>query len=103
MLRNPGSCWRTTAVHSTVLGRYLLCQTQPRVGKETNGGFSILDAPEPWGPWTTVYCTEDWDVDPGETASIPAKWIAQDGTSLHLVFSGDDSFSVRQAHLVPPR
>ena len=35
------------------------------------GGFGIYDAPEPWGPWTTVFLTEDWDVGPGETCSFP--------------------------------
>jgi hypothetical protein len=60
------------------------------------GGFGIYDAPEPWGPWTTVFYTPAWDVGPGETNSFPTKWISADGRTAHLVFSGDDSFSVRQ-------
>jgi hypothetical protein len=64
------------------------------------GGLAVYDAPEPWGPWTTAYFTERWDVGPGDTASFPAKWISENGLTLHLVFSGDDSFSVRQATLV---
>jgi hypothetical protein len=63
------------------------------------GGFGVYDAPEPWGPWTTVYFTEKWDVGPGETSSFPTKWMSADGTTLHLVFSGDDHFAVRQARL----
>jgi hypothetical protein len=63
------------------------------------GGFGIYDAPEPWGPWTSVFFNEDWDVGPGETCSIPTKWISGDGKTVHLVFSGDDSFSVRKATL----
>jgi hypothetical protein len=59
----------------------------------------VEDAPEPWGLWTTVYVTEEWDVGLGETSSFPPKWMSADGRSLHLVFSGDDSFSVRQAAL----
>ena len=35
-----------------------------------------------------------------DCASIPAKWTSQDGRSINLVFSGDDSFSVRQGTLV---
>lgn len=68
--------------------------------------FSIYDAPEPWGPWTTVYYTESWegtdpDVDQwGESQQIPTKWIAPDGESFHLVFAGEDSFSVREATLL---
>jgi hypothetical protein len=63
------------------------------------GGFGIYDAPEPWGPWTTVFFTEKWDVGPGETASFPTKWMSADGRTLHLVFSGDDGFAVRRATL----
>ena len=60
------------------------------------GGFGIYDAPEPWGPWTTVFYTEAWDVGPGETSSFPTKWMSGDGKTLYLVFSGDDHFSVRK-------
>ena len=63
------------------------------------GGFGIYDAPEPWGPWTTVYFSPVWDVGPGETSSFPTKWMSEDGKTLHLVFSGDDFFSVRKAIL----
>jgi hypothetical protein len=59
----------------------------------------VFDAPEPWGPWTTVYFNNEWDVGPGETSSFPTKWMSDDGLTLHLVFSGDDFFSVRQARL----
>ena len=63
------------------------------------GGLAIYDAPEPWGPWTVVFHTDQWDVGPGETSGIPTKWISVDGLTLHLVFSGDDCFSVRKATL----
>jgi hypothetical protein len=47
-----------------------------------------------------MYYTEDWDIAPGESSSFPTKWISADGKSLHLVFSGGDSFSVREARLI---
>ena len=43
--------------------------------------------------------TPAWDVDPGETCSFPTKWMSADGKTLHLVFSGGDSFYVRRATL----
>ena len=55
--------------------------------------------PEPWGPWTTAFFAETWDVGPGETAGIPTKWIDPDGLGLRLLFSGNDCFSVRRATL----
>lgn len=59
----------------------------------------MYDAAEPWGPWTTAFFTEKWDVGPGETASFPTKWMSADGKTLHLVFSGDDHFAVRRTSL----
>jgi hypothetical protein len=66
-------------------------------------GFGVYDAPHPWGPWTTAYFTENWDMAPGETGSFPPKWMSPDGRTIHLVFSGDDAFSVRQATLTTAR
>ena len=60
----------------------------------------MYDAPEPWGPWTTAFYTEAWDVGPGETSSFPAKWLSGDGRTVYLVFSGDDCFSVRKGTVV---
>jgi CubicO group peptidase (beta-lactamase class C family) len=93
---SPGKCYRSTVSYSAALRRYLWCQTLPGPDPRLRGGFGIHDAPEPWGPWTTVYFTEEWDVGPGETSSLPTKWMDADGKTLHLVFSGDDSFCVRK-------
>jgi len=94
----PGGCNRLDVTYNAPLGRYLMTmRSRARVGGRNQ--FSIYDAPEPWGPWTTVFYTESWDVDPGEAQHLPTKWISSDGSTLHLVFSGKDSFSVRQATL----
>jgi hypothetical protein len=81
------------------LQRYLWCQTLPGRDARFSGGFGIYDAPQPWGPWTTVDFTEQWDVGPGDTCSFPTKWMSADGKTAYLVFSGEDSFSVRKATL----
>ncbi len=93
----PGRCYRSGISYNAGLGRYLLCQTLPGGDTRFEGGFGIYDAPEPWGSWTTVHFTERWDVGPGETSSFPTKWMSNDGKACYLVFSGDDSFSVRRA------
>jgi CubicO group peptidase (beta-lactamase class C family) len=92
-----GRCWRSGITYNPGLKRYLWCQTLPGKDPRFAGGLGIYDAPEPWGPWTTVYHTEAWDVGPGETSSFPTKWMSADGTVLYLVFSGEDTFSVRKA------
>lgn len=95
----PGGSNRLDVTYNAPLGRYLMTM---RSRAKTLGGlnqFSIYDAPEPWGPWTTVYYTEAWDADPGESQHIPSKWISSDGKTFYLVFAGSDSFSVRKATL----
>jgi hypothetical protein len=101
---NPDSCLRSAMTYHAGLGRYLWWQQVPqpkghpdRGDTRFEGGFAVYDAPEPWGPWTTAYFTPRWDTGPGEHADFPAKWASADGRSLYLVFSGDDSFSVRRA------
>jgi hypothetical protein len=97
---NPGGCYRSGISYHRGLERYLWCQTG--IGSDTRfaGGFAIYDAPEPWGPWTTVFHTDQWDTGPGETCSFPTRWMSADGRTMHLVFSGDDCFSVREAKVV---
>lgn len=106
VFENRDSCLRSAMTYNAGIRRYLWWQQIPqppghkdRGDTRFDGGFAIYDAPEPWGPWTTAYFTPRWDVGPGEHADFPAKWMSADGRTLHLVFSGDDAFSVRQARL----
>src|SRR5206468_12932883 len=96
---SQGKCYRSSVSYDAALKRYLWCQTLPDGDARFAGGFGIYDAPEPWGPWTTAFHSDKWDVGPGETSSFPTKWMGSDGTTLHLVFSGDDTFAVREAVL----
>jgi len=93
---NPAQCYRSGITYNPGLKRYLWCQIIPGGDTRFKGGFGIYDAPEPWGPWTTVYYTREWDVGPGETCSLPVKWMSENGTICYLVFSGEDCFSVRK-------
>lgn len=88
--------YRDRVTYNAVLRRYLLVQPIPgrqstdatgRLDTRAQGGLAIYDAPETWGPWTTVYFADRWDVGPGDSASFPSKWISPDGKTLHLVFS----------------
>ncbi len=98
---HPGQCGRSIVTYNAPLGRYLWVQVLSRSSKpEDRTGLAIYDASKPWGPWTTVFYDEKWDVPPGETAGFPSKWISADGRTASLVFSGDDCFAVRKAKLV---
>jgi hypothetical protein len=101
---NPSGCLRSALTYNAALERYLWWQQIPQPAGSADrgdtrfaGGFGVYDAPEPWGPWTTAYFTAKWDVGPGEHADFPSKWMSPDGRTMFLVFSGDDSFSVRRA------
>jgi hypothetical protein len=101
---NPDGCLRSAMTYNSGLKRYLWWQQVPqpmehpdRGDTRFEGGFAVYDAPEPWGPWTTAYFTPRWDVGPGEHADFPSRWMSEDGRTMSLVFSGEDSFSVRGA------
>jgi len=100
---NPGRCYRSGISLNAGLKRYLWCQilseSADERGPRYQGGFGIYEAREPWGPWRTVFYTENWDIGPGETASFPTQWMSEDGRTCHLVFSGNDCFSVRGIRL----
>ena len=103
---NPGRCYRSSITYNKGLKKYLWCQNMQRSqgsvfdGESKDirfrGGIGIFESSNPWGPWRTVYYTRDWDMGPGETSSMPTKWMSSDGKTCHLVFSGDDYFSVRE-------
>lgn len=100
---NPGRCYRSGISFNAGLGKYMWTQILPLAtddqGPRFKGGLGIFVSENPWGPWETVYYTREWDMGPGETASIPTKWISEDGLTFYLVFSGEDYFSVRKGTL----
>jgi hypothetical protein len=108
-LGRPGACYRPSVTFDAPLNRFLLVHAKPnarsrdaagRIDVRFHGGLAIYEAPSPWGPWAVAFETDEWDAGPGDAASFPSKWMSADGRTLHLVFSGDDSFSVRPAEIV---
>ena len=74
--------------------------------------LGVFDAPEPWGPWTTVAYYQDWGRF-GDRESLgmdfPTKWIRRDGTTIWAVFSAGrlgrkddilDSFNLAKLTLI---
>ncbi|MFC4871665.1 DUF4185 domain-containing protein [Negadavirga shengliensis] len=77
--------------------------------KPESGRIGVFDAPNPWGPWSTVVYTTDetwFGHDNPETVPpncffwcFPTKWISKDGESANMVFTGagggkdNDSFN----------
>jgi CubicO group peptidase (beta-lactamase class C family) len=99
----PGGCQRVDVVYNGALRRYLMA-----LGYDHEGGWGVFDAPEPWGPWTTVFHSQgpdgNWDVAGTHGYRFPAKWIGKDGLGMTLVFSGvkdNDAFCTRGMRLLP--
>ncbi|CAA9223474.1 MAG: hypothetical protein AVDCRST_MAG77-598 [uncultured Chloroflexi bacterium] len=90
----PGYVGAGDVVYWPALGRYVLAQCiswEPRAPGVQASRLALFDAPQPWGPWTTVGHVAPWgggeDGDLRYDPRLPAKWIAADGTSAVLVFS----------------
>jgi hypothetical protein len=82
-----GVNWGYQAVYHPVLQRYLLTVTHG--GVEEGPGLGIFDAPEPWGPWTTVYYSDAWKDSKNKFCfSFPQKWMSADGKTGWMVHSG---------------
>ena len=89
-------------VYDVPIKRYLLT-----VHRGDQGTLGVFDAPEPWGPWTTVAYYDNWLKLKGTglkrdmlDINIPTKWISADGSTLWAVFSGgQDRFNMIRATL----
>jgi len=114
-----GTGWCLSAVYDPGLKRYLLCTEHENSHSSLIG---LFDAPDPWGPWTTVkYWTPgehfgqhrpgsdlDWRPNVFFVAFTP-KWFASDGISFTMNFTGggsgkdNDSFNTVQGrfHINP--
>jgi hypothetical protein len=93
-----GVGWGVRVVYNPGIKRYLLTTWH-----SYDGSWGIFDAPEPWGPWTTVAYYEKWlDSIPKFGFDFPQKWMSRDGLTLWMVFSGRkkyDSFNVVQGKI----
>lgn len=92
-----GVGWNVSVACNAGLGRYLLATEH---GRTHRGFIGVFDAPEPWGPWTTVLYNNAWGEGhvPLNTFywSFPTKWMSDDGLGFTLLFTGreeNDSFN----------
>ena len=94
-------------IYNAGINRYILTTTH---GPWSDGmrRLGVFDAPEPWGPWTTVQYNENWGAYTGYSLGyyIPTKtpnWLSFDGKTMHLIFSGKgifDSFNLIRGQLI---
>lgn len=93
-----GVGWCLSAIYHSGFQRVLLATEHT---ESSRGCIGLFDAPDPWGPWTTVeYWTADrpfGDQRPGSSwewksniflISFAPKWFSPDGREFTLVFTG---------------
>ncbi len=87
-----GVGWNVSVCYNAGLGRYLLATEH---GASHAGRFGLFDAPEPWGPWSTIAYDESWGAEHVEPTTFywnfPTKWFSPDGANFTMVFTGNKS------------
>ncbi|MEX0621393.1 MAG: PA14 domain-containing protein [Candidatus Woykebacteria bacterium] len=94
--------YRPGAVYNPALDRFMMVfniRSNAEGCTDCGGvnGLHVLDAPNPWGPWTTVYSNDNWgDQFSGSLANATSspfhpnfapKWISSDGKTMYLHWS----------------
>ncbi len=83
-----GVGWGVRVVYNQGLKRYLLTTWHGE-----DGSWGVFDAPEPWGPWTTVAYYDNWlDSTFKFGFAFPGKWTSADGKEFVMVFSGTGKY-----------
>jgi len=106
---DPKGTQRIAITYNPALSRYILATSHLTGGKATHtAALGVFEAPEPWGPWATLYYDDHWSVEDGKDCRMyhhrfPPKWISPDGKTMWLLYSGLDcdlyTFCVKKATL----
>lgn len=86
-----GVGWTVSVSYNSGLERYLLITEHTESFK---GLVGMFDAPEPWGPWTTVVYADDEPFGKGHVSAttffwnFSNKWLSDDGKAFSLIFTG---------------
>ncbi len=102
---DPRGTQRVAITYNAGLRRYFLTTSHRVAGFDPHSpALGVFDAPEPWGPWTTVDYDDHWS---GKNRTyhhkFPTRWMSADGKTMWLLFSGldgaDYTFCLRRAAL----
>jgi hypothetical protein len=103
---DPRGTERIAITYNAGLRRYILTTAHQPAGSTAihTPALGVFDAPQPWGPWTTLYYDDDWSK--GSRTyheKFPTRWMSRDGKTMWLLFSGLDggyyTFCLRKAAL----
>lgn len=104
--KTNGLSWGYGALYLPAYKRYILTMRATDSNNGRYGNWGIYDAPNPWGPWTTVVHYDNWDAGTpidgaGEQIlfNFPAKWLGADNLTMWMIMSVSDSFNVIKGSL----
>jgi hypothetical protein len=103
---DPQGTQRIAITYNAGLKRYLLTTSHRPAGSQAThtAALGVFDAPEPWGPWTTIYYDSHWSgTNRTYHHKFPTKWMSTDGRTLWLLYSGLDgglyTFCLKKARM----
>jgi hypothetical protein len=86
---DPRGAQRIGLTYNRALQRYFLATAHADgTGAAHTPALGVFDAPEPWGPWTTVYDNDRWADGWMIHHKFPTPWMSEDGCTMWLAFSG---------------
>lgn len=103
---DPHGTQRIAITYNAGLKRYILTTSHRPTGSQAThtAALGVFDAPEPWGPWTTVFYDSHWSgTNRTYHHKFPTQWMSPDGCTLWLLYSGLDgglyTFCLKKATL----
>jgi hypothetical protein len=89
---DPNGVQRIGMTYNPALRRYFLTSPhQTGSGATHTPALGVFDAPEPWGPWTTVYYSDNFSGGYAFHHKFPTKWMSADGLTMWLLYSGSNT------------
>lgn len=98
---------RTSVLYNAPLQRYFLITQQVSRYRDEDFHIGIYDAPEPWGPWTTVLfenAEQSGLISSGYWKTVffnfSNKWTSADGLSFVLVYTDKDDWATIKGRFI---
>lgn len=86
---DPNGTQRIGLSYNAPLHRYILTSSHDDgTGATHTTALGVFDAPQPWGPWTTVYYDDHWSAGATYEQKFVPKWTGRDGKTMWLLYSG---------------
>lgn len=93
IFHDPHGTQRVAVTYNAALKRYFLTTSHRPPGSTAThtAALGVFEAPEPWGPWRTVFYADHWSgTNRTYHHKFPTQWMSDDGRAMWLLYSGLD-------------